>query len=165
MPGSKDARGLVAPLVLALLLLLPAAAHAAFPLAKPGKIAFTRDVTPGLGNDPDIFLMNADGSNPVDLTPGTADDNTPSFSPDGQRIAFARDTGSSFDIWVMNVDGSGATDLTSSLPTEELEPAFSPDGKRIAFTSGAMATDVWVMNADGSGKLHRRHRQGAAHRR
>ena len=53
--------------------------------------------------------MNADGSNPVNLTNNSASDITPAWSPDGKKIAFARNE----TIWVMNSDGSMQTQLTT----------------------------------------------------
>jgi dipeptidyl aminopeptidase/acylaminoacyl peptidase len=57
----------------------------AFP-GENGRIAFdsTRD-----GGDADIWTMNPDGSNPVNLTPGSAaDDSGASWSADGRQIVF-----------------------------------------------------------------------------
>jgi Tol biopolymer transport system component len=123
-------------------------AHAAFPLAQNGKIAFvsTRD-----GGDDDIFVMNADGSSPVNLTPSSPDtDRGADWSPDGRRIVFASNRGGNDNIWVMNADGSGLVQLTNS-PNDEYSPDWTPDGKRIAFTGNpGPAQHVFIMNADGS---------------
>jgi hypothetical protein len=55
--------------------------------------------------------MNADGSNPIRVTTDRVDrDADPAWSPEGTRIAFARDG----DIYVINADGSGETNLTNS---------------------------------------------------
>jgi TolB protein len=39
-------------------------------------------------------------------------DETPSWFPDGKRIAFQSDRSGRMEIWVMNTDGSGATQVT-----------------------------------------------------
>ena len=75
------------------------------------------------------------------------DESNPSWSPDGERIAFAL----SGDIYVMNVDGSGRTNLTDS-PQEDSEPVWSPNGDLIAFLSlGLKDIDIHVIRPDGTG--------------
>jgi Tol biopolymer transport system component len=140
--------------------LLASAAQGAYPLAKNGRIAFDSQRSGNL----DIFVVNPDGSNPVNLTAGnTTSDSTPDFSPDGRWIAFSRDVdpGSGFnsDIFLMRSDGSGALNLTPGNPTRDFDPAFSPDGKRIVFSRDldpgpGSDTDVFIMNADGSGQTN-----------
>jgi Tol biopolymer transport system component len=103
-----------------------------------------------------IWLMNADGSGKRMLTDGSVGtDEDPTWSADGTRIAFTRD---SEDVWVMNADGSGHKNLTNTAQGDEIDPAWSPDGTRIAYTRIGCeapnfgATCVFVMNADGSGQ-------------
>ena len=67
----------------------------------------------------DIWVMNADGSARVDLTPTTgAEEGSPAFSPDGSRIAFVRRSGANVDVWVMKANGTGATQLTDQPPQD-----------------------------------------------
>jgi hypothetical protein len=103
----------------------------------------------------DVYVIDMDGSNPVNLTPGPAWATDPAWSPDGSQIAFARED----NIWVMVSDGSDArqvTDLENSIPgafyRAAYEPAWSPDGERIAFAApGEQATTaIWVVGSDGS---------------
>ncbi len=76
----------------------------------------------------DIYLLRVGGKNPVNLTKGSAADNTqPVFSPDGERIAFRseRDGGGTF---VMGSTGESVRRLTDFC----YFPAWSPDGTEIA---------------------------------
>jgi TolB protein len=59
----------------------------------------------------EIWVMNADGSNPQQLTSNGSNDGLPAWSPDGQSIAFASDQGGQWAIWVMNADGSNQRKL------------------------------------------------------
>lgn len=76
-----------------------------------GKIAFqsNRD------GSWDIYVMNADGSDPTRLTHNQALDKSPTWSPDGQKIAFYSDRDGNYQIYVMNADGSNPLNLTNNL--------------------------------------------------
>jgi Tol biopolymer transport system component len=106
----------------------------------------------GSGDDQQIRVMNADGSNTRELTSGRGLHFFPSWSPDGSQIAFVAFDGTDSDIYVMNADGSGTRRLTDD-PSHEDAPAWSPDGRLIAFTSEGDARDpgVYTISADGSG--------------
>jgi TolB protein len=107
--------------------------------------------------NPEIYVMNADGSEQRRLTRSTTRDRAPVWSPDGRRIAFVRSRFNAYeDIYVMNADGSGQRRLIRN----GVGPHWSPDGRMIAFTrstavnppdGGRFQRDVWVVNADGSG--------------
>ena len=82
----------------------------------------------------EIFVINADGSNPVNLT-GTPQEHEhyPQVSPDGTKICFSVDLGEGRDtirsLWVMDVDGRNRKKLVD----HAREPFWSPDGQRIGF--------------------------------
>jgi len=78
----------------------------------------------------DIFLARTDGTEYRRLTDDTFRDRAPSWSPDGQHIAFASDRGGSWGIWWMRPDGSGLEQLARG----GAFPLWSPDGSRIAWT-------------------------------
>src|SRR5437667_117730 len=114
-----------------------------------GKIAFTstRD------GDPEIYTMDADGSNQTRLT-NNPYDISPKWSPDGTKIAFLRSNGFQYDIYVMNADGSNQTRLTNNPYGYEPRDA-SRRGSRIAFHStrddpSGNNVEIYSMNADGS---------------
>ena len=56
--------------------------------------------------DPEIFVMNADGTGLRKLTDNSAVDAAPSWSPDSGKIVFTSDRGGSFELYRMNSDGS-----------------------------------------------------------
>ena len=103
------------------------------------------------GGDSDVFSIGVDGSNPVNLTADSpASDQDAVFTPDGKRIALARNVGpgTNYDIFLINSsDGSGGVDVIPG-STSDRQPAPSPDGQRLAFER---AGDVWVAGIDGSG--------------
>lgn len=51
----------------------------------------------------DIWLMNADGSNPKQLTTNGSRDDYPTFSPDGKTIFFRSNRGNKWDVWMMEL--------------------------------------------------------------
>jgi WD40-like Beta Propeller Repeat len=97
-----------------------------------------------------IWVMNADGSDPHQLTAGDGSHIRPAWSPDGARIAFIGWDGTNSDVYVMNADGSDVRRLTNDAAAED-NPSWSPDGRRIAFTSegGGRDPGVYTMSPDG----------------
>jgi Tol biopolymer transport system component len=117
------------------------------------KIAFTSD----RDGDPEIYVMNADGSGAVRLTHTPGRDAHPSFVKDGGGVLFQspRDGGDT-NIFVMNADGSNQVQLTR-LKGFAGVPVYSPDQTRIAFQWRAsndfedqLKWVICVMDSDGS---------------
>ena len=81
--------------------------------------------------NPDIWMMNADGSGQKQLTFDTYVDRDPSVSPDGRHIIFSSDRRGSFNIWRMDIDGSNLAQLTHG--DDERFPQCSPDGRWVVY--------------------------------
>jgi sugar lactone lactonase YvrE/Tol biopolymer transport system component len=128
------------------------------------QIVFSRSTTNGsTTSSSDIWLMHADGTGLIKVTPtfATGPTNTynshPSFSSDGQHIlflAFSLNIGT-IQIALMDLDGSNAHTIgTGILPDMNSGPVFSPDGQTIAFvgrlSAGQDFESINEMNADGS---------------
>ena len=111
----------------------------------------------------EIYVMDVNGRNQQNLTNHRAWDGSPSWSPDGKRIAFlSRRDGHvmngipTAEIYVMDADGRNQRRLTNN-PSHDGSPSWSPDGKRIAFDSdrdGRFNWEIYVIDADG-GNLQR----------
>jgi Tol biopolymer transport system component len=95
-------------------------------LAFAGRLVFAPDWSPDgtriAGDTSDIWIINRDGTGPINLT------NSPSpgeyyaaWSPDGTKIAFDDDS----DIWVMSSDGTNPIRLTSE-PGSDFQADWQP---------------------------------------
>ena len=98
-----------------------------------------------------IYVMNSDGSNLHRLTSRiNAYEDSPCWSPLGDRIVFVVLFDRSFDIATVNPSGDDTVIITSGQGSNE-NPKWSPDGLRIVFTSTRLGgRNLFIMNADGS---------------
>src|SRR5688572_30131170 len=86
------------------------------------------------GPDADIFIMNADGTEVLQLTDNGAGESTPSFTPDGAFIVYTSESDGNPEVFRMRVDGSDKRNLTRH-PGADGHPRAAADGGRIYFNS------------------------------
>ncbi len=101
----------------------------------------------------ELWVANADGTDPVQVTRLDAASFAPFWFPDRDRIVFSSNVGDpkgrEFDLWAVNADGTGLERITYAAGFDGF-PMFSPDGKTLAFSSnratapGAHDTNVFV---------------------
>lgn len=91
----------------------------------------------------EVWVANADGTNPRQITSLGGANFAPVFTPDGRKIIFSSNyenpRSGAFDLYLINVDGSGLEKVTTQ-PDFDSFPMFSYDGKRL----------VWASNRNGS---------------
>jgi hypothetical protein len=115
-----------------------------------GQIAFASTAA-GI---PQIYLMDVNGNEPLQLTNMPDGACQPSWSPDGARMVFVSPCRGMDDIYfnailyIINADGSGLTPIIT-VPGGDFEPDWSPDGTKIAFTSlRSGKLEIYAYNLD-----------------
>ena len=110
------------------------------------RIAFTstRD------GQPEIYVMDADGTSAGRLTNSPGADGDASFTADGQSVVFHSQRTGHRQIFLQPITSSDAVQLTQE-PADNSQPTVSPDGETIAFVSNREGNNhIWLMSKDGS---------------
>lgn len=100
----------------------------------------------------EIYLMNPNGSDQVNITNHRADDVSGTWSPTGERILFASDrdrSPGSWDLYLMDAVGKNVQPVFGK-SKERRHPAWSPDGKKITYTRIDGGVEyIYIATSDG----------------
>ena len=109
--------------------------------------------------NPDIWVLDPVRGSKARLTFDPASHHLPSWSPDGQRVAFISQTGSSYvsSLHARLANGSGQDELllaSEDAATALLWPQWSPDGRYLVYQkeSGSTGASVWAVPTSGDHK-------------
>lgn len=102
----------------------------------------------------EIYVMNADGTEPRRLTHTPGYDGGPFFTPDGKRIVWRRfdDKGVNADVYTMNLDGSDVRRITD-FGAMSWAPYFHPSGEYLIFTANKLGFanfELFITDANGT---------------
>ena len=105
----------------------------------------------GRSGHPEIYTMDADGTNVDLLTPLEFGENAhraaPDWSPDGRTVAFHARVGTTFQLMTINLRDRGLKQLTSDGRNEDA--SWSPDGRHLVFTSSRSgAKQLWILDVE-----------------
>jgi Tol biopolymer transport system component len=114
-------------------------------------IAFAGQLNRGQSYDQShnsIWLLNLNSGVEHSLEPTPGEGRTPSWSPDGKRLAFESNRGSLlglYAVFIVNRDGTGLRQITD-YKLNANHPVWSPDGRKLAFSarSGWLSTGTKI---------------------
>jgi Tol biopolymer transport system component len=139
--------GAVGLLVLLVVEVRPA--EATFP-GKIGKIAYSRYD----GHDYEIYTIYPGGGGRVQLTDNNTRDETPSYSPNGKKIAYVgHERGHDREIYTRDATPGGGRFQVTHNQMRDADPSWSPDGKRIAYTCSDGDREICTVGSGGGGRL------------
>ena len=124
------------------------------------RLAFTS----GRSGHPEVYIMDADGTNVELLTPFRFGDqsyrSSPDWSPDNRSIAFQAQMDGRFQVMTISLRDRSIRQLTSEAANED--PSWAPDGRHLVFASTRSGVkQLWVMDVE-SGRVRQLTRTGGA---
>jgi TolB protein len=117
----------------------------------------------GKSGSPQVYIMDADGSNVQLLTPYKPGVRSyrasPDWSPDGRAIAYEQQNGN-FQLWMIDLRDRVPKQLTSEGENED--PSWAPDGRHLVFTSSRSGEkQLWIMDTESGRARQLTHSKGA----
>jgi dipeptidyl aminopeptidase/acylaminoacyl peptidase len=114
------------------------------------RLQFKRDVDGFLRELRDhVHVFDVDKKTGFQVTEGAYDDSDPTWSPDGEAIAFVSnrtpdaDANRNTDIFVVAPRPHALPRQITTAPTEASDPSWSPDGSQIAYAEGGDPADMY----------------------
>jgi Tol biopolymer transport system component len=112
------------------------------------------------GFDAGVHLSAPDGTEQRAIAT-TGFSSEPRFAPDGSKIAWIADDGTTDQVYIANRDGSGRVSLSDDAdPTNDPDPRangnlmYSPDGSKVLWTGSIGGNDrIFTANVDGTGRV------------
>jgi len=112
------------------------------------------------GGASNIWMSDADGTHPVQLSSFEAHTGTPRWSPDGRRLVFDSLQAGSWDLYTMDTEGGAPRRLTTE-PSEDATGTWSGDGRFIYFHSDRGGRlELWMLPAEGGAAVQVTHGGG-----
>jgi TolB protein len=117
----------------------------------------------GKSGNPQVYIMDADGSNVQLLTPYTVGTRSyrasPDWSPDGRAVAYEQQNGN-FQIWMIDLRDRNPKQLTSDGENED--PSWAPDGRHLVFSSTRSGDkQLWILDTESGRTRQLTHSRGA----
>src|SRR5262249_18374897 len=102
----------------------------------------------------DIWIYDVERGTPTRVTTDSANEGSPVWSPDGNRVAYFSDRSGRREIYQKAVSGLGPEErLFADASTDIMPTSWSSDGRFILFTRGSLTdADVWVLPVAGDHK-------------
>ncbi|MGI8547828.1 MAG: hypothetical protein ACR2M1_10900 [Gemmatimonadaceae bacterium] len=118
----------------------------------------------GRAGHPELYTMDADGTNPQILTEFTYGESSyrasPDWSPDGRQIAYESRINGDFQIGTIDLRDRTTKQFTSEGENED--PAWAPDGRHLVFSSTRSGPrQLWVLDTE-SGRMRQLTRAAGA---
>jgi WD40-like Beta Propeller Repeat len=140
----------------------PVISGATFPSPSPDGTKIAYNKIDGVGSNAGVWIANADGSDPEQITDATYSDYYPTWSPDGTKLTFHRYVSYPAPYYsvvqpvVADVETKVVTPLLSdgqlAMPNQATWNAWSPDGSTIYFqgsTDGGNSSGIYQVSAGG----------------
>jgi Tol biopolymer transport system component len=106
------------------------------------------------GGNVDVWVYDLARNVNQRLTSDLALDDSPVWSHDGKRVAFASSRAGHYDLYQIAANGAGREELLYASGENKFPTSWSPDGHYLLYRTQARETngDIWVLPLDGTSK-------------